>query len=83
MKHALLVGILSLTACGAGSAQNPSAQNTAAASGSGEECHEETQLGSTIPRRVCRNKATSDAERTNAQEMMSTPRNNTSGGPGN
>jgi hypothetical protein len=77
---------LLLVACGstAGStaAGGPGAQTAGAGSGSDVECHDERATGSSIPRRVCRSKMQSDADRRGAEDLMLTPRV-TPSGPGN
>jgi hypothetical protein len=77
MNRALLLASLFVSACASSSAQAPAAQAPATSSANAnEECHEETPIGSSISRRVCRPKAQSDAERDNAQRMMSETRTN-------
>lgn len=71
MNRAFL--LLALAACGASqSSQQPTNQ---ASAGSGDlECHEESTLGSAIPRQVCKSKLQKDEERRGAQDFMGTAR---------
>lgn len=72
MKRAFV--LLALAACGA--SQNSQASgNPQASAGSGDlECHEESSIGSSIPRQICKSKLQKDEERRGAQDFLGTAR---------
>lgn len=79
MRRTMLMAVLVLSACGPSSTQGPGttpATKTASGSGAGSEvvCKEETPLGSSISREVCRSKAQSDEDRKGALDMLDTTR---------
>ncbi len=72
MRPLAVVVVLLLTACGSSSRQTNNSQ-TMAERDSDVECHDEVQIGSSIPRPVCRTKAQTEESRANAQEMLGGP----------
>lgn len=72
MKRAFL--LLALAACGASQNSQAAGSQPANASSGDMECHEESTLGSTIPRQVCKSKLQKDEERRGAQDFLGTAR---------
>jgi hypothetical protein len=68
----VVVAAILLTACGS-TARSPNTSQASAESDADLDCHDEVQLGSSIPRPVCRTKAQTQDARSNAQEMLGGP----------
>jgi hypothetical protein len=75
LMRPLLVAVvmIALAACGSSASRGANANNATAASDSEMRCRDEVQIGSSIPRPVCRTKQQDDDAREDAQEMLGGP----------
>lgn len=76
MQRLLSAAVIALLAVGCGTTTQGNQRPANAPVGTDTddvECHDEHVLGSTIPRRVCRDKATQDRDRQGAQDWSSKP----------
>ncbi len=71
----LLVAVVmvALSACGSSSQRGPDAHNATAARDPDLICQDEVQIGSSIPRPVCRTKEQTEDARGNAHQLLSGP----------
>lgn len=74
LLSAAVITLLAAAGCGTTSQGNQRAATAPVGTDTENvECHDEQVLGSTIPRRVCRDKATQDRDRQGAQDWSSKP----------
>ena len=73
MRRICLALVLLAGACGSAQSTSPNTAPTTTANEdpNGLECHEETPIGSNVPRRVCRTKLDNQMDHQGAQEWHS------------